>query len=311
MILVLLDVVIPVFLVIGAGYLATRSGQFKSSAVDGLNVFTQKFAIPCLLFQATMTLDLAAVIKWDLLISFYAGATICFVLGTLGSRYVFGRSPGEAVAIGFGALFSNSVLLGLPITEQAYGADALGPNFAIVALHAPYCYILGISTMEALRADGQTLWGTAQTVIRMVARNALMIGIALGFLANFTGFRPPELINDALDLMVRAALPAALFGLGGVLTRYTISDKIPQVAMIATLSLFVHPAITFGLGTMVFDLPLGMTRSAVLTAAMAPGVNAYIFATMYNRGTDVNSSVVLFCTMASVLSVPIWLSIVG
>ena len=53
MILVLLDVVIPVFLVIGAGYLATRSGQFKSSAVDGLNVFTQKFAIPCLLFQAT------------------------------------------------------------------------------------------------------------------------------------------------------------------------------------------------------------------------------------------------------------------
>ena len=126
MILVLLDVVIPVFLVIGAGYLATRSGQFKSSAVDGLNVFTQKFAIPCLLFQATMTLDLAAVIKWDLLISFYAGATICFVLGTLGSRYVFGRSPGEAVAIGFGALFSNSVLLGLPITERAYGTEGLG-----------------------------------------------------------------------------------------------------------------------------------------------------------------------------------------
>ena len=60
MIFTLIDVVLPVFLVIAAGYVATRSGYLKSTAIDGLMVFTQSLAIPCLLFKATMELDLGA-----------------------------------------------------------------------------------------------------------------------------------------------------------------------------------------------------------------------------------------------------------
>ena len=84
-----------------------------------------------------------------------------FALGILGARKLFHHRPGEAVAIGFGALFSNSVLLGLPIMERAYGAAALGPTFAIVSIHAPFCYFLGITVMEFARADGRSLPDTA------------------------------------------------------------------------------------------------------------------------------------------------------
>ena len=59
MILQLLDVVIPVFLVIAAGYAAARSGFFKTEYVDGLMVFTQGIAIPVLLGRALYNLDLA------------------------------------------------------------------------------------------------------------------------------------------------------------------------------------------------------------------------------------------------------------
>ena len=62
------------------------AGVFSSSAVDGLMVFTQSFAIPCLLFRALVDLDLGAVFDPRLLLSFYAGAVICFVLGILGAR---------------------------------------------------------------------------------------------------------------------------------------------------------------------------------------------------------------------------------
>ena len=54
-------VVLPVFLVIGAGYAAARSRVFAPSAVDGLMVFAQRFAIPCVLFRGISQLDLAAV----------------------------------------------------------------------------------------------------------------------------------------------------------------------------------------------------------------------------------------------------------
>ena len=46
-------VLVPIFFVlIGAGYVAVWRGLFKDSAVDGLMVFTQNFAIRALLFRA-------------------------------------------------------------------------------------------------------------------------------------------------------------------------------------------------------------------------------------------------------------------
>lgn len=309
MIFTLIDVVLPVFLLIGAGYTATKLGYMKDSAVDGLLIFTQNFAIPCLLFRATMGLDLAAALDWRLLASFYIGATISFAIGALGARYLFNRRPGEAVAIGFAALFSNSVMIGLPIMERAYGSDSLAPNFAIIAFHAPFCYLLGITFMEVIRADGRGASETASLVAKSMFKNALMIGIALGFAVNLSGISLPSPLTNAIDMLVRAALPTALFGLGGILTRYRVRDSLGQVGMIGILSLFLHPLIAWVLSVHVFDLPVEMVRAVVLTAAMAPGANTYIFASMYNRATGVNSSAVLLLTFLSIFSASFWLSI--
>ena len=51
------------------------------------------------------------------------------------------------------------------------------------------------------------------------------------------------------------------------------------------------------------------TRSAILTAAMAPGVNAYIFANMYGRARRVAASSVLIATALSVFTVWGWLAV--
>jgi malonate transporter and related proteins len=311
LILEVLGVVLPVFLVIGAGFLATRLGLFAQSAVDGLMTFTQSFAIPCLLFRALVDLDLGEVFDPGLLLSFYLGALASFLLGILGARRLFGRRPGEAVAIGFGALFSNSVLLGLPIMERAYGSGALAANYAIVSIHAPFCYLLGITCMEFARADGRGLVATTRAVLTAMFRNALMIGLALGFAVNLGGIPLPETVSAAVDLLARAALPAALFGLGGVLTRYGLRASLAEAGMVAGLSLVVHPAITFALATLAFALPPEFVRSAVVTAAMAPGVNTYVFASMYARGQAQAASAVLLGTAVSVLTVSAWLARLG
>ena len=152
--ILLLTVTLPVFLVLGFGYLASWRGWITLPAIDGLMKFAQGFAIPCLLFLAIARLDLAQEFDMALLGSFYAGALAGFAAGLLGARLIFGRSWEDAVAIGFVGLFSNSLLLGLPITERAYGPDALQANFAIIALHSPFCYAVGITAMELARAKG-------------------------------------------------------------------------------------------------------------------------------------------------------------
>ena len=304
----LVQVVLPVFLVIGFGYLAARLGWFPESGVDGLMTFTQSFAIPCLLFRAISTLDLAGGFDPALLLSFYSGAVAGFAAGIVGARWLFGRPWEDSVAIGFCCLFSNSLLLGLPITERAYGADALGPNYAIIAIHSPFCYGIGITVMELVRGRGDR--AILSTVLRAMFRNALIIGIVLGFAFNLLRIPQPAVVSEALDLMVRAALPAALFGLGGVLMRYRPEGDGPTIAYVCAVSLILHPAVAWGVGRAV-SLPEGAFRSAVLTAAMAPGVNTYIFANMYGRARRVAASGVLAGTALSILSVAAWLALLG
>lgn len=310
----LLDVILPVFLVIGFGYLVAWRGMFTEAGVDGLMRFAQTFAVPVLLARSIANLDLSVSYDIGLMISFYSGAFISFAIGIFGAT-MLGRAPTEAVAIGFCCLFGNSLLLGVPITERAYGPDALAANFTIISIHSPMLYTIGIVMMEAVRARGQqiSLGRVAINALTGVLKTPMVIGIATGFAIqageHLTGHALPPPIMDAMDMLARAALPAALFGLGGVLFRYRPDGDGKAIAMVTVLSLMIHPMITYTLGRWVFGLDIQALRSGVLTAAMAPGVNAYLFANIYGVGKRVAASSVLIATGLSIISIWGWLAI--
>ncbi|MFY9210040.1 MAG: AEC family transporter [Aestuariivita sp.] len=306
----LIDVILPVFLVIGSGYAATRAGYLSFANIDGIMKFTQGFAIPCLLFSAIANLDLQTSFDPRLLVSYYTGSAICFGLGILGARVLFKRDWEDSVAIGFCGLFSNSVLLGLPITERAYGPDSLVGNFAIIAMHSAFCYALGITTMEAVRNRGKSGRSLLLAVFKGMFSNTLVLGIMLGFLFNLNDWTLPGAIDDALSLIIAAALPGALFALGGVLVQYRPEGDLRAIAMVCVIALLIHPAITWSLGK-TLSLPDDLFRSGVLTAAMAPGFNAYIFANTYGRARRVAASSVLIATGVSILTVWGWLTVLG
>ena len=304
----LLDVILPVFLVVGFGYVVVWRKVFSTAAVDGLMSYTQNFAIPCLLLTALIKIDLGQAYSFRLMGSYYIGASSGFALGFLGARYVFKRSAEDSVAIGFVSLFSNSVMMGLAITERAYGVDALVANFAIVSLHAPFCYFVGITAMEIAKSDGDSISQVALNVGKSMMKNALFIAILLGLLVNIADVALPQAFLDSTNMVATTALPAALFGMGGVLYQYRPEGDFGAIAWVVGISLLVHPAIVWSLGQL-WDLSVSELRSAVLTSAMAPGINCYIFASMYNRAKRVAASGVLIATALSVLTIWCWLQV--
>ncbi|WP_022702831.1 AEC family transporter [Pseudorhodobacter ferrugineus] len=306
----LLDVILPVFLILGAGYVAAWRKIVDAAAIDGVMKFAQNFAVPALLFRSMSKLDLAQSFDPGLLLSFYIGAFAAGGLGYLGARVLFARPPADALAIAFVASFSNTLLLGLPITERAYGAQALAGNYAIIALHSPLLYAVGISLMEMVRSKdaGLAKRALAARVVKSILSQPLVIGILSGFAVNLSGLPLPGVVVSAVDMMVRAAIPAALFGLGGVLLRYRPEGDMKTIGFVCGLTLIVHPMITYGLGH-VFGLNVDQMRSAVLTAAMAPGVNAFLYANMYGVAKRVAASTVLLATAGTVLTAWGWLHI--
>ena len=304
----ILLIVLPVFVIVGLGYLSSRIGLLRDSDIDVLLRFCTGIAIPCLLFSGVARLDLADNFKAGPLISFYGGGLVAFGLGYLGARKIFGRRPGEAVAVAFCALFSNSLLLGIPVTERAYGTEALSANFAILSIHAPFIYLVGIVAMEFARADGRPP-ATAKAAARMMFRNSLTIGIAIGLAVNLTGLPLPDPVFEGVQTLGRGGIPVALFALGAAMTRYRLQDGLGEAAFAAGLSLLLHPLITFLAGHYGFGIEDRFLRSAVVTASMPPGINAYLFAVMYQRATGVSAATVLLATMFSVVTASGWLAL--
>lgn len=306
----LLDVILPVFLVIAGGWAAARARLFSDDAVDALMRYSQSLAAPLLLFRSVATLDLAAVFDPALFLAYYAGAFAAFGAGFLGARHLFGRDLPDAVAIGFAACFSNSLLLGVPITERAYGSGALAGNFAIIAVHAPILYSFGITMMEAARARGAGLTPgrLGLQIGRSLGQQPLVIGLAAGFAVNLTGLTLPRVAAEAVAMIAATAIPTALFGLGGVLLRYRPEGDMRAIAWVVGCALLLHPGLTWGLGR-ALGLDVAQLRSGVLTAAMAPGVNAFLFANFYGVGKRVAASAVLLGTAGSILTVWVWLTV--
>lgn len=66
---------------------------------------------------------------------------------------------------------------------------------------------------------------------------------------------------------------------------------------------------TFILGKIGFQLSTESLRSEIITSSMAPGINAFIFASIYKKEMDVTAGAILICTPLSIFSTTIWVTI--
>ena len=84
-------------------------------------------------------------------------------------------------------MFSNTVLLGVPIISRAYGEDVLTPAFGIISLHAPCLYAVGMLTIDARARRPAIAAQALAAAARSILANTLMIGVVCGAALNFAG----------------------------------------------------------------------------------------------------------------------------
>jgi malonate transporter len=307
----ILNVVIPVFAIIAIGYLAVRFRLYPAEGVRGLVAFVNNFATPCLLFQAMLTSDFGETFNFEIIIPFYIGSLFSLVAGWFIAVRFFKNRPGEGVSSGFAAMFTNTVLIGIPITQRAYGNEAMPIVFSIIAFHAPMLITIGMLVMEIVRRDGAPLLQALGVALLRIVQNPLLWAVVLGLVANLMRLDLPESADAFLTMMSAAVLPAALFGLGGALNEYRLADNWPLALAMSTLKLIIHPLIAWVIMVPLLHVDPAIARYGVLLAAMPAGINVYVFATYYNRAVNVATNVILLSTVLSVLTVTAWLYLLG
>lgn len=309
--LAILSVIAPIFALIALGNLAVRFRLFPAEGIKALIGFVNNFATPCLLFYSISHSDFRAAFDIRIIAPFYVGALICFAVGIVLARRVFGNRPGEAVSVGFSGTFTNTVLVGLPIMSRAYGEAALPVTLSIIGLHGAILLTVGMVTMELVRRDGKSLGRTLVVAGQRVVSNPLIWGIAAGIIGSLLNLRLIEPAEAFFSMMGQAVVPVALFGIGGALNEFRLSENWKQALVASLIKLVLHPIIAYVLMIYVLGVPMDIARYGILLSAMPAGVNIYVFATYYDRGVSVATNTILIATVMSAVTISGWLYVLS
>ncbi len=292
-----LEVVAPVFLLIGAGYLVAWRGWLNADQFKGLSWFTFCFAAPALLFAGGTAGHAGG---GAAAMAFFLGAAVLYVTTLLGARF-FGLALAPAGGVALNVSFGNSVMMGIPLITAAYGQPGLALLLTILALHS--MVLLGTATVVAeVGLNAGAAWPRVlRATAAGVARNPVVMAVLAALIWSQTGVPLPAFFRRTLELLGGAAPPVALFCLGGSLLGFSVRGAMPELAATVGLKLLAQPALVwlacwgFGLG------PLE-TAVAVTAAALPTGANAFLLAQRYAVGVDRSGAAVLVGTGLSVLT---------
>ncbi|MEQ9569386.1 MAG: AEC family transporter, partial [Longimicrobiales bacterium] len=238
---------------------------------------------------------------------FYIGALAVYAAGMALARWGVHRPLADQAIWGMGAGFSNTVLLGIPIVLTGLGPEAALPLFLIIGFHSAVLMPVTVAILHLDRGDGARRGGQAALVVREVVRNPIVVGLALGMLANLGGFTLPGVLDRMAELLGGAAVPAALFAMGASLAAYPAGGDTPPALALAFLKLVVHPLVVWvGVGPILGVEGIWLA-TAVVVAAMPTGVNVYLFAARYDAAPSVAARTVLLASAASVVTVSLLL----
>lgn len=305
------ETVLPIFGLILCGYVVGRRRWMSEEAIKGLNTFVFYFAVPALLFRS-MARGLGP-FDFSTAGAYLTGVLITFVLAFGVSRLLFRTTFAERALFGMGAIFSNTVLLGIPLIFTALGEEGGLQLMLIITFHAVLIFPIVMVLIELGRGrnqDGGQSWSQmAANTAKALAVNPVILSLLGGIAYSATGLAIPGPLDRFTDLLGAAAAPCALFALGASLTEFSIAGDLKETLAMVVMKLLVHPAIMAVLAFYVFELSPLAAAVAILTAAIPSGVNVFIMARQYDIYLARSASGVLISTALSVVTLSILLAV--
>jgi hypothetical protein len=304
---------LPLFLLIALGYATLRLARWPVEVSDGLARVVFTIAIPALLFRLMADRSGWPAADPLLLVAFFGGCLVVFVLGRLLGWAVFGLDGVGQSVFALGGIFSNNVMLGLPLAAAALGEAALPAVALVLVFNALVLWTLVTVSVEWARGvdrHGGLSWRAAATALRGVLTNPIVLSILAGTAFGLTGWTIPSVVDAPLAMLAAAAVPLALISLGMALAGYPVRAGWRLSVAITGLKLVVAPLAVWLLARAV-GLPTLETQVVVLLASLAVGANVHLMARRFEVLEGPVAASVVLSTVLAALTTSVVLVLLG
>ncbi len=268
---VVLDTILPIFLIIGITILLNRWLPLNVHTLSRLSIYLFS---PALFLSNISQTELATK---DVTVILAAAAVLCVTMAVIGTAVARLMRFERALASAFilTAFIMNTVNFGFPFLEFALGPEALDTAVVFTVAQANVAYILG--TWIASRGKSSP---------RVALRNVLTIPMPYAF---------------AIALFLnRAIVPTALVILGLQLSGATLHGRWRPI-LTATFTRFVIGSTAAIAIAALFGLQ-GLTRQVfILEGSMPAGVFSGVLPTEFGGDAEFAAATILFTTVLSAI----------
>ncbi len=297
----------PLFALIGLGYALARSGRWPGAVNDALSRFVFTIAIPALLFRLMGGFAQLPPVDPRVLAAYFGGCFIVFAIGRAVSGWVFAHDGVSQSVFALGGVFSNTVLLGIPLVGSTLGDAAMPTVSLIVVFNALTLWMLVSVSVEWARHRAVSA-GRFLTTARGVLVNPVVASILAGAAFSLTGSSLPPLADRTLALIAQAAVPLSLIALGLGLGEHPLAAGWKASAAIAAIKLAVQPAVVWALARLLgLDAPT--TAVVTLMAALPVGANVYLMARQFRALEGPVAASLVLSTAVAAVSTPVVLAL--
>jgi len=296
----LITIVLPLFALIGCGYLAGRTKLLSASTNGGLNAFVYYFSLPAMLFRALALRQMGTGLHLGFLGAWFTAGALVYLLTFVVARWGFKASLGEAAIQGLGAEFPNSGYLALPLVVSLFGPALAVPIALTLLIDMTLFLSITLVLLEIGGRSGGSLKQLLLDLAKALGLNPLIISIWAGVVYPLLGLSLPLPLGRFLETLGQAATPSALFALGVSLYGRTLSSRRNELAFMTVTKLVVHPVLVLVLTIFVFPVPPAWVLAAVLTAAVPSASSVFVVAQRYEVYQEQASALVLITTVLGI-----------
>lgn len=304
-----LNLALPFFGLIFIGFACGKWRRIPDEGLAWMNFFILYVALPALFFRILARTPFEQLAQVDFIKATSLATAAAFALAFLIGLVLRRGNVADATLAGVAGGFGNVGYMGPGLALATLGPEAAVPVALIFSFDALIVFTLVPLLMALSGASKGGIGRAVADVARSIFLNPLLIAAALGVLAAAVHFEPPVAIARLLEFLYTSAAPCALFALGVTVALRPASRMFPDVPLLAGVKLVAHPALVLILLPLFGSFSDTWVGTAVLMAALPPALTAFVFARQYGTWIEHASSVVLFGTLFSVVSLTIvmWL----
>ena len=233
-------------------------------------------------------------------------AVLLQILCLLLNRFLFNRYPPQRKKVlQYCTIVPMSGFLGNPIAEGLY--DSLGVLYTSIFLIPMRIVMWSVGTTYFV-ADAKV---EKKKVIRNILTHPCLMAVYLGLVCMVTQIPLPAVITKTVGYVGSCNSAMTMFIVGTILADVKLSTIVNKdTVLFSIFRLLLLPAVALGAG-MLLGLDTVALGVSVLMTGMPAGATAAIFAARYGSDANFATRCVVFTTLVSMVTLPLWCMVVG